>query len=240
MEALTDLVFGLDDSVVYALIALLVCMEAAAFVGLFVPGELSLLAGGALAATGRLSIVTLIVLCVLAAVAGDIIGYELGRRVGTRMLAWEPVRRRTHSRLPGITRYLAMRGGWVVIVGRWTSIMRAIVPALAGMTRMPYGRFLAANMIGAVTWVTAVAVAGFVAGASYQQIDSAWGRWSPLFAIAVLGPLFFSFRRWKAWSERETSRYAGSDDQPARRGSTPEVGASAGCGVSAGRGPASR
>lgn len=202
MEALINLVFQLDNAVIYTIIALLVCAEAAAFIGLFVPGELSLLAGGALAATGRLSVATLVVVGIIAAVVGDIIGYELGRKVGTRMLTWEPVRRRTQHQLPGMTGYLATRGSWVVIIGRWTSIMRAIVPALAGMTRMPFGKFLVANVIGGVTWVTAVSFAGFLAGASYRQVDHLLGRWSPMFAILVLTLLFLSFRRWKAWSER--------------------------------------
>ena len=51
-----------------------------------------------------------------------------------------------------------------VFLGRWTAFLRAVMPALAGMARMPYARFLAFNAAGGMLWGIAVVLAGFFAG----------------------------------------------------------------------------
>jgi membrane-associated protein len=67
----------------------------------------------------------------------------------------------------------------MVFLGRWTSVLRAIVPGVAGMSRMPYRRFFVFNVIGGVAWATAFTLAGYIAGESYARVEAAtgWGSW---------------------------------------------------------------
>ena len=145
------------------------------------PGELTVFVGGALAAAGRVDVWALVALVALAAVAGDSVGYEIGRLLGPAM------RRSRLGHLVGDARWdraeAAMgRGGWwTVALGRWVGLLRALVPAVAGAARMPYRRFLAANAVGGSLWAAAVVLLGYSAGAAWRQ---AQGR---LVVVALVG-----------------------------------------------------
>lgn len=67
-------------------------------------------------------------------------------------------------------------GNGAVLVGRWVGLMRALVPALAGMTRMPYRRFLLFNAIGGAVWASTVVSGGYLAGASWQRLQGVLGQ----------------------------------------------------------------
>ena len=186
VDQLTGILSHLSGWPLLVLIGLLAFGECAAFVGLILPGETALLVGGALAATGRINLVTLIIVAAVCAVVGDSVGYEIGRQVGM------PLRRSRLGRMIGEERwgraetFVAKHGPAAVLLGRWVGVLRALVPALAGMTRMPYRRFLAFNVIGGVTWATAVIMAGYALGASWKQAQRYLGEASVLLAAAVV------------------------------------------------------
>ena len=195
---LHEAVLALDGEVAYAVIAVLAFAEAAAFVGLFVPGELAVLVGGALAAQGRASLPLMIVAVAVAAVAGDSVGYEIGRRHGHRLLRWGPVARRVGDRVARTEAYMSDRGGWVVFAGRWTGVLRAIVPGLAGMTRMPYGRFIVWNVVSGVVWAATFVLIGFVAGSHVERVAT----FSGLASLAVVAAVAMT------WALRRRRREA--------------------------------
>jgi len=174
IDAVTSVVDAVPAPFAYALIGALVLSEAALFVGFVLPGEAAVLLGGALASTGRLSVVVLAVVVVVCAIVGDSIGYEVGRKVGPRLLdvrLLSPHRRR----LDLVRERLRTRGGPTVLLGRFTALLRALTPALCGMSRMPYGRFLAWNATGGLVWGVGMVLVGYLAGASYQKVESALG-----------------------------------------------------------------
>ena len=196
-----DAIMGLGGTWAYVVIGLLAFGEAAAFVGLVLPGEIAVLLGGVLASQGRVSLPVLVATVAVAAIAGDSAGYEIGRRWGPKLLEHPIMRRRAHA-VQQAERYLRHRGGLMVFVGRWTSLLRAVIPALAGMGRMPYGRFLAFNVAGGVAWAAFFTMAGYAAGESYAYIESAtgWGSWI-LTGVLVVG---FGVR----WAVRRRRRQA--------------------------------
>jgi len=204
VSTVVSTVLSLSGWWAYAVIGLLAFGEAAAFVGLFLPGETALLLGGVLAATGRVSLPVLLVVAVVAAVLGDSVGYEVGRRGGS------PVRRSRLGRRIGAERwnraeqFVLRRGGPAVFLGRWVGVLRALVPALAGMTGMPYRRFLAWNLAGGVTWATTVVLAGYATGAAWRSAAHYFGQVGlVLAAVAVLAVLGW-------WLVRRRKRSAGS------------------------------
>lgn len=189
MSLTTPLLDAVPPPLAYVLIGLLVLAEAALFVGFVLPGETAVLLGGALASTGRLSVVVLGAVVVLAAVVGDSIGYEVGRRFGPRLLEVRLLRRQ-RPRLDAVGERLRTRGGPTVVLGRFTALLRALTPALCGMSRMPYRRFLAWNAAGGVVWGVAVVLAGYLAGTSYHLVARGLGGVGAallaLFAVLVV------------------------------------------------------
>ena len=184
MSGIVHWLQGVQGAVAYTVIAALVFGEAAVFLGFVLPGETAVLIGGVLAGTGRLQLAWVLVLVVFAAVLGDSVGYEVGRHFGPRALASRPLRR-PRGRIEGAPDVLRRRGGTAVFIGRWTAFLRAVMPGLAGISRMPYPRFLFFNATGGLLWGVAVALLGYFAGNSYQKVESTLGRTSAI-VLAVL------------------------------------------------------
>lgn len=212
MSGIVHWLQGVQGPVAYAVIAALVFGEAAVFIGFVLPGETAVLIGGVLAATGRLQLAVVLVLVVVAAILGDTVGYEVGRHLGPRALSSRPLRRH-RSRIEGAQAFLRRRGGTAVFIGRWTAFLRAVMPGLAGVSRMPYPRFLFFNAAGGLLWGVAVALLGYFAGNSYQKVEGTLGRTSAIvLAVLVVAVLVV----WHRQRRRKThdSRAQESSDVP--------------------------
>jgi undecaprenyl-diphosphatase len=144
----------------YALIAALLLAEA---VGLPLPGEATLAAGAALAARGQLSLVAVVAVAASAAVAGDAIGYALGRR-DARWLPACPSRLRgdREGALVRAARLFARRGPWAVPLARWRPALRPAAPWVAGAGAVRWRAFAPRSAIGAAPWAAAIATAAFL------------------------------------------------------------------------------
>lgn len=148
-------------------VGLVVFVEDALFVGFVIPGETAAILGGVAARLGHVPLAAVMATVIVAAIAGDSVGYEMGRHFGPRILSWRVLDRR-RARFDGAQDFLARRGGAAVLLGRWVAFFRAVMPALAGTARMPYPKFLAWNARGGILWGSVVVTAGYLAGASYQ------------------------------------------------------------------------
>ncbi|GAA1652455.1 DedA family protein [Georgenia ruanii] len=184
--AVVALVSGLHGPALYALVGLLAFGEGAAFLGLVLPGETAVFLGAALVAQGHGRLALLVPVIAVAAVAGDSVGYEVGRWLGPRL------RSGRLGRWIGVARWrraeaeIERRGAAAVVLGRWVGVLRALVPAVAGATRMPYRRFLTANVAGGVSWAVAVSLLGYGAGAAWPQVQAWLGRGGLVLVAAVV------------------------------------------------------
>lgn len=154
------------------LVFLLPALESSVFLGFVVPGELALLLGGVVAGQGHAPVALVAAAGIVGAIAGDAIGYVVGRRWGRRLLDSVLGRFVRADRLDRAEHALTRRGGWTVLLGRFTVALRVLVPGLAGMSRMPYRRFALFNVAGAVLWGGAMVLAGYLAGSSWQHVAS--------------------------------------------------------------------
>lgn len=175
MSGFIQQVLGEPALLVYLVVGAAVLAEDALFVGFVLPGETLAILGGVTASLGHTSLPVILLVVVLAAVVGDSIGYEVGRVWGTRLLdhSWLDRRRR---QVDGARDLLRRRGGVAVFLGRWTAFLRAVTPALAGASRMPYRTFLPWNAVGGIAWGSACVIGGYAAGASYQRVETWLGR----------------------------------------------------------------
>lgn len=170
LSSLLDGLSKLPPGLIYLIVFLLVFGEAALFIGFVLPGETAVLVAGAIASTGHISIGWLCALVVLAAIIGDSVGYFVGDRYGEKLLTL-PVIRHRRGAIAGALEGLKKRGPVYVFIGRFTAFLRAVMPGLAGMSKMHYPRFLFANALGGLTWGISFTLLGYLAGSALSRVE---------------------------------------------------------------------
>ena len=191
----------LPTGLTYALVTALVFGEAALFIGFVLPGETAVLVAGVAASQGHVNIVLVCVLVVAAAIVGDSVGFAIGHRWGDELMELKVLRRRRPA-LERALEGLRRRGPIYVFVGRFTAFLRAVMPGLAGMSRMNYRRFLIANAAGGLLWGVGFTLLGYFAGAALTKIEK-YASWMGL-AVLIAMVLFFIIYHFVKKS-RETS-----------------------------------
>jgi membrane protein DedA with SNARE-associated domain len=154
--------------------------------GVPVPGETILIAAAVYAGAGRLNIVAVAVIALVAAVVGDNIGYAIGRFGGRALvLRWGKYVRLTSERLDKAEGFFRRYGGIVVTVARFIEGLRQANGIVAGTSRMPWPKFLAFNALGAALWAGTWASIGYLAGDHITAIYDAVTRYSLYLLIAL-------------------------------------------------------
>ena len=175
------------------------------------PGETVLIAASVYAGAGRLNIVAVGMIGFAAAVLGDNLGYAIGRfggralvlRLGRYVLL-------TPERLDRAESFFTRHGGKIVTVARFIEGLRQANGIIAGITRMPWPRFVAFNALGAALWVGTWTAVGYLAGNHIQVIYTQANRYALyLLAAAALGIAALIVRHWRR-ARREAAR-GGSD-----------------------------
>jgi membrane-associated protein len=184
LDTIQSFLLGHGGVVAYLIVFGLVFAEDALFIGFVIPGETAAVLGGVLASRGSVDVWMMMAVVVVAAIAGDTVGYEIGRHLGTRVLQIRPLRHHQH-RLQGAQEFVRGRGAPSVFLGRFVAFFRATVPGLAGMSGMPYRRFVAWNALGGLVWGVGCVLIGWIAGNSFKRVESAAGTAAAI-AVAVI------------------------------------------------------
>ena len=148
----------------YVGIALFVFAESGILLGIFLPGDSLLFAGGLLAAAGFLHILPLAILVILAAILGDSVGYWFGAKAGDAFFTRPDSRFFKKEWVERTERFFETYGGRAIILARFVPIVRTIAPILAGVGSMRYSRFLSYNVIGGALWGAGVTLLGYFLG----------------------------------------------------------------------------
>jgi membrane-associated protein len=182
----------------YALVGGLAFGEAALFVGFLLPGETAVIIGGVLAYRHSVSLTVMAMVVVAAAIIGDSVGYEVGKRYGARLLRSRVFAKHQEAIASG-QRSLRNSGGRAVFLSRFTAFLRAVMPGMAGASQMPYRKFLMFNAIGGLVWGLGFTMLGYLAGASYQKLESYAGKVSQgILVVVIIGVLVVVVRRHRA------------------------------------------
>ncbi len=198
MSAFLDPLLNAPAWVVLLVVGAVVFAEDALFVGFVLPGETAAVLGGVAANTGHVPLWAVLVVVIAAAIVGDSVGYEVGKHLGPRILGSSLFDKRREG-LGRAQDFLRERGGWAVFLGRWTAFFRAVMPALAGTSKMHYPRFLAFNAAGGILWGAVVVAIGYLAGASYAKVEGTFGRYA---AIAVVALVVVALVVWRVREHR--------------------------------------
>jgi membrane protein DedA with SNARE-associated domain len=189
----------------YWLVGVIVGVES---MGIPAPGETALVTAAIYAGTThRLSIVLLIVAAAIGAIVGDNLGYLIGRRFGYEFLL-------RHGRRIGISearlklgRLLFDRhGGKVVFFGRFIAVLRALAAALSGAACMDWRRFLVFNAVGGIAWATLYGTAAYVFGDRIHQVHGLLATLGIAVAVLVIGAVFWWLRNHYAALQQEAER----------------------------------
>lgn len=179
----------------FILLILLVFAEAAIFIGFVLPGETSLLIGGVLTHSQVWPLWLFIVCAILGAIAGDSVGYEVGKHLGPR------IKTSRFGRLIGEKRWKLAEHifekyhGGAIFFGRAQALLRAVIPALAGMHKVPYRTFLKWNAAGGVIFSTIVTLLGYEFANSLQNLEKYLKYWAIIFLVTVFTLISFLKRK---------------------------------------------
>ena len=176
--------------------------------GIPAPGETVLIAGAVYAGAGQLNIVVLIVVAIVAAVLGDNIGYAIGHFGGRPLvLRFGRYIFLTESRLNTAERWFTRRGGVVVVFARFVEGLRQANGIIAGITGMPWPKFLAFNTLGAALWVGVWAGLGDLAGTHITVIYEQVRRYQ-IYVLIALGVVVAALIIWHVFRRRRTGEEA--------------------------------
>ncbi|MFZ5583399.1 MAG: DedA family protein [Pseudomonadota bacterium] len=145
---------------IYAILFFIVFAETGFVVVPFLPGDSLLFVAGALAAIGDMALLPLMLSLSLAAVLGNSLNYVIGRWFGHRILAWNS-RLLNRAALEKTHAFFEVHGGKTLVISRFLPLLRTFAPFVAGMGEMGYGRFTFFNVVGGVSWVVSLSLAGY-------------------------------------------------------------------------------
>jgi membrane-associated protein len=224
LDTITTQVLQAPVWLVLLVVGGVVFVEDAIFVGFVVPGETVAILGGVAASLGHVPLAAVLVVVVVAAIVGDSVGFEVGRHLGGRVVQLRAFDRH-RDRIDRAQGFLGRRGGAAVFLGRWTAFLRAVMPALAGMSKMHYPTFLAWNAAGGIAWGSVVVTAGYLAGQSYARVETWLGRGA---AVAVGLVVVAALVVWQVRRHRGEDDSTGGSAGSAERSEAPSRMPSAG------------
>ena len=149
----------------YLLLFAIVFAETGLLIGFFLPGDsLLFIAGFVVSSSGALSLPLLMILLCVAAVAGDTVGYFIGRKAGPAIFSRPDSRLFKRKHLDSAHEFYEKHGPKTIVLARFVPIVRTFAPTVAGAAGMNYRQFLAYNVIGGVGWICSMLLLGYFLG----------------------------------------------------------------------------
>jgi membrane-associated protein len=177
----------------YVFVAVVALLESTFIVGTFVPGTMILLFFGYTASQRGVHLIWVIVATVIGAVIGDFISYYIGR-YGTGFVKEDRgFLRRSHIEIGRA--FFSKHGSMSVLLGRFVSPLRQIIPFIAGAVHMSYRRFFYLNVAGAFLWAIVYVLLGYYFGSNWRLIDKIVKRVGIVITVLLVGVGIYIFHR---------------------------------------------
>ncbi|MBE7176831.1 MAG: DedA family protein [Mucilaginibacter polytrichastri] len=179
--------------------------ETGLFFGFFLPGDYLLFLAGVFCATGKLdiSIYTMLITMIIAAISGNFVGYWFGRRTGPVLYKRKDSFFFKARHLRAAENYYHKQGAFALIMGRFVPIVRTFAPIVAGIIQLNFKKFALYNVIGAVLWITTLTLLGFFLGKRFEKEIEDYLLYIIIGFIAVTAiPLLVAYFR-KQFTEKE-------------------------------------
>ncbi len=148
----------------YLLLAGVVFAETGLLVGFFLPGDSLLFTVGVVAGAGQLDLFAINIVLIAAAIIGDAVGFQIGRRTGPAIFSRPDSKLFKQEYLRKTEEFYKKYGGKTIIYARFVPIVRTFAPFIAGVAKMDYGKFLSYNIFGGIGWVALLTTMGYFLG----------------------------------------------------------------------------
>lgn len=151
---------------IYGILFFIIFAETGFVVTPFLPGDSLLFVAGTLAALGEggMDIFVLMGVLLVAAVLGNMLNYQIGRFLGPKVFHWENSRFFNRDALVKTHAFYEKHGGKTLVISRFLPLFRTFAPFVAGIGSMPYAKFSFFNLIGALSWIVSLCLAGYWLG----------------------------------------------------------------------------
>ncbi|MDP2837767.1 MAG: VTT domain-containing protein [Candidatus Moranbacteria bacterium] len=161
--------FGIDlvaliKAIGYVGVFGIVFAETGLFLGFFFPGDSLLFVAGFLASQGFFSLSLLLLGIFLSGVAGNLFGYEFGRRVGPKIFSREDSWLFKKAHVLKAQAFYERHGAKTIVLARFMPIVRTFAPIVAGVANMRFRTFLIFNLAGAFLWTLSLVLLGYILG----------------------------------------------------------------------------
>ena len=188
------------------LLLFVVFAETGLFVGFFLPGDSLLFTAGLLCSTGFISIhpFLLVVLIITSAVAGNMVGYYFGKRVGLLLFKRKSGFFFRQEHLVTAHEFYIKHGKNTIILSRFLPIVRTFAPIVAGIVKLDYHKFFIYSLAGAIAWVCTLVLAGYFLG-KYVPGTKDYLEYIVIFLI-VITSIPFVLNYFKKRKERQLTK----------------------------------
>jgi membrane protein DedA with SNARE-associated domain/membrane-associated phospholipid phosphatase len=197
LQPVLDLV-GRHPAFAGLIVLLAALSEAVPVVGAVMPGSAIVIGVGALVGLGQVPLWPMLAAAVAGAIIGDGLSYGFGHRYKAHALAIWPMSRHPDM-IATSERFFARHGAKSVVIARFTPVVRAFVPLIAGASGMRPGRFYTANVASALAWAPLHILLGAAVGASLGGLGAASGRTLVLLAAVVVAGIILAWLIRLAW-----------------------------------------
>jgi membrane-associated protein len=166
----------------------LIFAETGLFIGAVLPGDSLLFTVGLLTSQGYFDLSAVLVIIFIAAIIGDITGYELGRRAGPRIFKKEDSLFFHKDNLIKTQAFFERYGGKTILVARFIPLIRSFTPLMAGVGRMRYRSFISYSVVGAIVWTGSVTMLGYYLGVTIPHAKDYLLIFVAIVILVTLGP----------------------------------------------------
>jgi membrane-associated protein len=149
----------------------IIFVETGLLIGFFLPGDSLLLMAGILAKSGTLSLPITMFVCALGSILGDQLGYFIGYTAGPKVFSRPQSRFFDPENVTRARAFFDKYGLIAIIIARFIPVVRAFAPTMAGVTKLPYSRFLPLSVLGGVIWGTSIPAVGYILGGLIPDLE---------------------------------------------------------------------
>ncbi|MFM8304059.1 MAG: DedA family protein [Actinomycetota bacterium] len=181
--------------------------ETGLLVGFFLPGDSLLFTAGLIANQGDLNLALLLVGVFLAAVIGDQVGYQFGKRAGPSIFRKPDARLFRQEYVEHTKNFFDKHGPKTIVIARFVPVVRTFAPVLAGVGEMRWRTFAIFNVMGAVVWAVGVTILGYGLGSAIGA-DNVDKYLYPIIAVIILVSFVPPFLEWRKHRRAATEEEA--------------------------------
>jgi membrane-associated protein len=186
--------------------------ETGLLIGFFLPGDSLLFTAGLLANDGKLNIAFLLVGVFVAAVVGDQVGYQFGKRIGPSIFRKPDARLFRQEYVEHTKNFFEKHGPKTILLARFVPVVRTFAPVLAGVGEMRWRTFAKFNVIGALVWAVGITLAGYALGSAIGA-DNVDKYLYPIIAVIILVSFIPPFLEWRKHRRVKTATEAAQETE---------------------------